>query len=351
MDHYHNYYGDTIVSAEGYTHLEFMVKYTDEVKFPARLLLTISGPAEDRNDDENIMRKNVLGDITNNAYLTPVEWYHIKTKIPDGLQSIKSLTIASIPITNRIEVKNVYFSKEGDTPLCSGIGSDLNPTTLGISEDQTSSWITDIDHYDQNSFLNGEDLCNALYDPEVKLAWIEGNDDLSIAPMCCGNDQGEYASGAERGCWNSVVVEDQQSVGNVEINVQYKEKEYDIDYIGYYPYDLEFEYEFMEGIVEADKEGYINQFDSLMGSIFNDHGNFKFYYEGEAENTYPLAQLFLCSFYGIDGVPYCNVNVPIVLSSITIKDTPNLHLEMQAKDSSNNWVSLNGNKLTPNSFG
>ncbi|HLC91374.1 MAG TPA: hypothetical protein VJI15_06435, partial [Candidatus Nanoarchaeia archaeon] len=344
MDHYHDYYGDTIVSAEGYTHLEFMVKYTDEVKFPARLLLTISGPAEDRNDDENIMRKNVLGDITNNAYLTPGEWYHIKTKIPDGLQSIKSLTIASIPITNTIEVKNIYFSKEGDTPLCSGIGSDLNPTHLDISEEQASSWITDIDHYDPNSFLNGEDLCNALYDPEAKLAWIEENEELDIDAMCCGNDQGEYASGNVRGCWNSVVVEDQQSVGNVEINVQYKEKEYDIDYIGYYPYDLEFEYEFVGTISEADKEVYITSFNT-----FN-RENFKFYYEGDVENRYPVVQFWACFFRGVV-TPYCNTGLDVVLSSITIKDTLNLNLEMEAKDNNDNWVVLANNKLILSSFG
>jgi len=243
---YSKFYHDTSLSVKDYDYLEFMFQYTGDIVFPASLFLRIQGPGAE--GDQNVINKNILGDITNNADLKPNQWMHVKVQLPEGLEAIKDININSYPRTNQIEVKNVYLSRaEGNTPLCSGKPNSDLPAFDGES---TTVWITDMDYANPGSFLDGEELCNALYDPTAGLAWIEGNDDVGIAPMCCGNDKGEYASGAERGCWNSVILQEDQTAGNVEIQVEYMEQEYDIENLQYFPVYLKFEFVFDTNLME-----------------------------------------------------------------------------------------------------
>lgn len=224
---YEDFYGqETSLDFSGYNYLNLMLKFVDKegkdiepkkLSLPAGVFLIIKGP-----DGLQYFNKSILGYTTNMPFAEK-SWMHLQVPI-EGFKGIKSILIKSEPIKNNIKVKNVYLSKEGETALCSG--------EAAVEE---NSWLADLDQGEADGEITGEKICNALYDPEGKKAWL-GNDDQvdSDSANCCGNNPGEYYSGSSennRGCWNSQIVAPNATIMNVEFLLSYQENKV----VPYYP--------------------------------------------------------------------------------------------------------------------
>lgn len=205
----------------GYDQLEFLVKITpegdDPVKPPFNVQLTIYGPEDENRTPLEYYHNLILGDASNGVFNKDDsgqwgvnKWVHVQVDIPRNLFGVHGIVIEGIPreLVN-VEVKNVYLSKKGRlTPLCSGEKSI-----------ETNSWLSDIDHYDPSTpAISGGDLCAAIYDGE---AWLRNTDQTDR--MCCGDDKAEYSAfGPEKACWNSQVLAQDKTAGNVGVKVGHR---------------------------------------------------------------------------------------------------------------------------------
>ncbi|MBI2112190.1 hypothetical protein HYT52_01495, partial [Candidatus Woesearchaeota archaeon] len=238
------YYPKNIFSANGYDTLEFMFVYPSLPLYqPARLSLVVTS-----KDDEVLLSKNILGDVTNNPILKEQRWMHIETSIPLGMEAIKEIRIVSEPSGNEIKVKNIYLSKSGQSPLCTGDPSRADPITETATELETSSWIGEIDTFRYGELVNGREICNQLYDsslaegadPRNGKAWLGGTSVVSDSErMCCGDDFNEYYAGESEsgGCWNSMVVQEGERIMNVQFDVVSAREEHTFAYNYVFPFE------------------------------------------------------------------------------------------------------------------
>jgi len=245
-NYYEDFYGDDyLFDFSGYTHLNFMLQFCEEIdesckaigkddlsQLPANVMLRIFGPKDVNNiyDEDFIplFSKSVLGDVINGPLFSQ-SFMHVKVKIPENLKVVSGLRIDSNPSLNKIKIKNVYLTKTGDNPLCSG---------QDTSAENDNSWITDVD---QNSGeVTGEFLCKNLYGDNAWLGNYNEVDDPSAS--CCGNTAAEYYSGESKeigpaeglkvkhGCWNSQPLANEQTTMNVKFEVDYSEEEVTVNY-------------------------------------------------------------------------------------------------------------------------
>lgn len=235
---YETFYGeDFTFNIIDYNTLEFMLQFTGErIVEPARVIVTIKGPGEEREDGPIYFEQNVLADTTNNPVLEPGKWIHVRVSLPvtaeQPLLSISEISFVSEG-DNPMLLRNVYLTKAGfDNQLCSGKASS-NPGE--------SAWLTDMDFYENRNW-NSIDLCNLYYsfaDEEGTLthpAWL-GDDtfisDLNAERRCCGDDEEDYYAGPSEqnfGCWNAEPIAPGETTMNVQYTVDYKESVTKIDY-------------------------------------------------------------------------------------------------------------------------
>jgi len=227
--YYSDFYGgDTSFRFDGYKYLNFMVKFCDkeeeqgecndvskeELFLPANVFLEIKG------EEETYFNKAVLGYTVNGPFFGK-NWMHVKVPISelDG-KPIKTILIRAEQSNNYIKVRNVYLSKEEEPLLCSG------EDTIESGE---TSWLDDIDQGDPDQEITGEELCNTLYDPENKHAWLGDDNEVDGEEAnCCGNEEEEYYAEKSKiqddekryGCWNSQVIGSMATIMNVEFEVQ-----------------------------------------------------------------------------------------------------------------------------------
>ena len=253
---YSDYYGeDALLDFTGYSSLNFMVKFVDDagtslsaeqLNLPANVYLEIHGPSsQDAADQEQptiYFQQPVLGYAVSNPLLNG-RWINIKVPLPQDYVGVTYLLIHT-DNENKIKVRNVYLSKEGNSPLCSGQDATAD-----------SSWLADVD--DGSGAITGENVCNALYDPEFVSAadyqgkaWL-GDDDVvdDTSANCCGNNPHEYyagpshpatttgidgaptvSAGISYGCWNSQPIAAGKTTMNVEVKVGYTETQRTITY-------------------------------------------------------------------------------------------------------------------------
>lgn len=195
---YAEYYNNEYFDFSNYDNLEFFFRYPDDIKYPAAINVTFLSA-----DNEKIYSVNTLGNLVSSSNLESKKWLQARVKIT-GLRLVSQVQILSSPSDNLIEVRNVFLTKENEPTLfCSGLGSPEN-----------NNWIS----FDSNTPISGEEMCNEIYDPEGKKAWLGGTFG------CCGNLPGEYYAGeSEYGCWNSQAVADGEKLMNVEVKGTSKE--------------------------------------------------------------------------------------------------------------------------------
>jgi hypothetical protein len=233
---YDSFYNkEHLLDFTGYTHLNFMVQFCDkagdckkedvlsleELKLGGYLPLDIELSLLGK-DDVVLLKKSVLGDITNSPQFDPDVWLHIETKIPADLKGVRSIQFnPSTP--SRMRLRNVYLSKDNNALLCSGKNAQ-----------EESSWIKDMDQGSPKKDITGEDLCKELYGDNAWLGKDSQIDNAFSDANCCGDDKEEYYAGPSVGeeerfaCWNSQVIKDKTTSTNVEFSVDYKENTYDI---------------------------------------------------------------------------------------------------------------------------
>jgi hypothetical protein len=239
-DLFTDFYQDLAVDFSDYKYIEFYLRFVGEIHKPADVTLQINGPKGD--EGENIyFRQNVLGYATNNPDLIN-KWIHVKVPIPPMLD-VQDIKFESFKEKNNVEIRNIYFSKEGESLVCSGESSEKNDNT---------AWLSDLDQWEDGAKITGKRLCNTLYDPdfqqgddpELGKAWLTDGEIETEARRCCGNTAAEYYPGSENGCWNSQPIAPGETVMNIEFDVTSDYENWDI----YYPeesFNVDFEKEEM----------------------------------------------------------------------------------------------------------
>jgi hypothetical protein len=238
-NNYDSFYDDEhLLDFTDYKYLNFMVQFCDgdcnkedvlsleELKLQDYIPLNIELSLLDA-DDAVLLKKSVLGDITNSPQFDPEVWLHIKTEIPDGLKGVRTISIDPA-VPSRMRMRNVYLSRDDDAELCSGKDAQ-----------DESSWILDMDQGSSKEDITGEDLCKALYGGTAWLGKDGQIDNSFLYANCCGDDPNEYYAGPSVGeedkfaCWNSQTIKDKETSTNVEFEIEYKEEEYDVEEIKY----------------------------------------------------------------------------------------------------------------------
>lgn len=208
---YSNVYKGENYDFTGYKYLNFMIKYANEkLKLPTGINVKIYG-----NKNKELFSQSVLGNTINSPFFGE-NWMHIRIEVPE-FKDVERVVISRETEGNIIIVKNIYLSNDGDIPLCSGQDSQTE-----------SSWLADIDQGSKGKVINGKDLCEELYQG----AWLGMDDVVSKdTSNCCGNDPNEYYAGKSennKGCWNSQVVDSNTAISNVDYDVEFKDKKYEI---------------------------------------------------------------------------------------------------------------------------
>ncbi len=216
---FETFYGSNGFDFSGYDYLEFFVRFVadeqgtpishlnPEFDVPANIFVIIYGPG-----DVIYFNQAVLGYTTNNPLFSDDNWMHVKIPIGNFI-GVQGIRIESVPETNQIGVKNVYLTREGETPqFCSG------------QQGGTSSWINDLDQSIEGHTISGEELCKSHFGEN---AWLGNYDEVtSETASCCGNNDAEYYSGPSAngfGCWNSQPIESGNMTMNVEFTVEYQQ--------------------------------------------------------------------------------------------------------------------------------
>jgi hypothetical protein len=205
--------------------------------------------------DNQIREKHIFSYVVNNVDLGRGESFHIKIPIDDWL-NIKTIVFNN---PADLEIKYVQLTKENFAPVCSGIKSA-----------ETSPWLESIDFW--NIYQDGQNICEAY-----GLGWIgrEADDAGVFNSLCCGNTLNEYFAGEDVACWNSVFLDEEKPVTNVELELTYQETGFNYSYPKQevivtlmMEYNLEGDFEkYLEGNVEDLTEDTISFFDELMEEI------------------------------------------------------------------------------------
>ncbi len=261
---YQDFYGEYgYLDFTGYNYLNFMVKFVDElgnpieikdIALPAGINLKIIGP-KDENDNEVVYyNAEVLGYVINGPLFSQDNYMHVKVPLTADFKAVDHILISSKEQEeggqkNYLAVRNIYLSKENEDQLCSG-------------QDATgeSSWLTNMDTSGVQKEVTGEKLCTELYGVSSWLGDYDNDVDKPEA-SCCGNNKDEYYAGSSKlyveevpseeappeeseepvepetqtvenrfGCWNSQAIASGDTAMNVEFNVAYTEKSYDVTY-------------------------------------------------------------------------------------------------------------------------
>ncbi|HLD79959.1 MAG TPA: hypothetical protein VJA18_05350, partial [Candidatus Nanoarchaeia archaeon] len=220
-----------------YDYFNFMVHFVgEELNLPAGVNLKIYGPGNELYFDGE-----VLGYVQNGLLFSKDSFMHIKVPIGD-YKAVKSFEIGTSTSlgaeVNTIQVKDIYLSKEGVNPLCSG---------QDAVKEGSSSWLEDADFGDPDAEINGAALCTNLYGPN---AWLGSDEELDdTTANCCGNAANEYYSGRSvevaattelaegeqsefnrYGCWNSQPIASGETIMNVEFEVSSTEEKKTFEY-------------------------------------------------------------------------------------------------------------------------
>ncbi|MBI2125138.1 hypothetical protein HYU08_01150 [Candidatus Woesearchaeota archaeon] len=219
-----------------YDYFNFMVQFVgEELNLPAGINLKIYGP-----ENELYFDGEVLGYVQNGLLFSKDSFMHIKVPIGD-YKAVKSFEIGTSTSlgaeVNTIQVKDIYLSKEGVNPLCSGQDS---------VKEGSSSWLEDADFGDPDAEINGAALCTNLYGPN---AWLGSDEELDdTTANCCGNAANEYYSGRSvevaattelageqsefnrYGCWNSQPIASGKTIMNVGFDVSSTEEKKTFEY-------------------------------------------------------------------------------------------------------------------------
>ncbi|MDP3697989.1 MAG: hypothetical protein Q8R47_00225 [Nanoarchaeota archaeon] len=258
---YKKFYSDyNYMDFSSYDYFNFMVKFVDEKpKLPVGINLKLYGPKDENNKDIIYFDGEVLGYVENGPLFDKDGYMHVRVPIGD-YKAVKSFTLG--PSTSKgaapnvMKVRNIYLSKEGENPLCSGQDS--------IAQ---SSWLNDTDFGDPDKEVDGKNLCTALYG---KTAWL-GSDQQVDAKVtsanCCGNNQHEYYAGKSApyppqdaastseaknyGCWNSQPIASGETIMNVEFQVSSIDSKHEVTYD---PITLENLHDFSLRTAEKDVE-------------------------------------------------------------------------------------------------
>jgi hypothetical protein len=213
----------------GYDYLEFYVKFDSIKSYPVDVNLIVRGEAPDEENPDNIFityfDQNVLGYAVNAPLIEEGRWIHVKVPITEWI-NVRLLSFIPESETNDILVKNVHLTKEEEETdyICSGYEA------LG-----SSSWMENLDFSEESNPVMGDLICTELYGEDAWLGHSGEEEVESDENSCCGNNENEYYAGITanedgRGCWNSEVVQDDQTVMNVEYTVDYYEEEYPVSY-------------------------------------------------------------------------------------------------------------------------
>lgn len=225
---YQEFYSTNRVDFSGEEFLEFYVRFINLEAIPADVKLYVFGPEQ---GDEFIpyYEQNVLGFATNNPVIELNRWIHVKVQIPE-MVDVRHIRIDTSNERNQIEIKNMFLTSENQPRICSGDYSRRN---------DVSSWLNDLDSYDEGGRISGEKLCNVLYDPDYNEeegtgnAWLGDEEITDSERRCCGNTESEYygdISDKQVGCWNSEPILPGETTMNVEFTVGYKQNNYSIAY-------------------------------------------------------------------------------------------------------------------------
>ncbi len=192
----------------GYKFLEFYAQFPEKPLTPAGITLKITGP-----QNTPYLTTNVFTHTENTPLLIQNKWYRFKVPVPE-LLNVQFISFESTIAANKINVKSVHLTKDGENPVCSGQSSSSR-----------SSWLTSLDEWELGADITGKEVCNALFTENSWLQSKEGITELPGKNRCCGNTKGEYYSGnTDYGCWNSEAVAKNQRVTNVEIDIGYNEE-------------------------------------------------------------------------------------------------------------------------------
>src|SRR3989344_2936448 len=234
---YKKFYGDyNYLDFSGYKYFNFMVKFVDEKpKLPVGINLKINGPKDEKGQEIVYFDGEVLGYVVNGPLFDKDGYMHIQVPIGD-YKAVKTFALGPSKgaAPNTMKVRNIYLSKDGENPLCSGQGDAVDQ----------SSWLNDIDFGNPDKEVDGENLCTALYG---KTAWLGSDQQVDAASAnCCGNTPHEYyagksasytpkdavsTSGAKNyGCWNSQPIASGETIMNVEFLVTSTSSNNDVSY-------------------------------------------------------------------------------------------------------------------------
>jgi hypothetical protein len=200
------------VDFTGYNFLEFYAQFPEKPLTPAGIGVKINGP-----NNVPYLNVNAFTYTQNTPLIVEKRWYYFKMPLPPDLLNVQSISFNSE--TNKINVKSVHVTKDGENSVCSGQSSSTR-----------SSWLTSLDEWEIGGDITGKEVCNTLFSTNEKQdnAWLQSKEGFKELPgknRCCGNTKGEYYSGAtEYGCWNSEPVAKNERVTNVEIEIEYNEE-------------------------------------------------------------------------------------------------------------------------------
>ncbi len=155
-----SHYGDDhLWDFGGYDYLKLDVKFSAGWELPLDLNLKIYGDTADKIYFDS----NVLGYA--NSSIVADQFVHLKIPIQDNLKGVKMLAFATVIESNKVELKNVYLTKESNNLFCSG------ETTIN----RESNWVGSLD--EEKKIFNVEYEVEFDYDakewnyPEKSFGW------------------------------------------------------------------------------------------------------------------------------------------------------------------------------------
>lgn len=231
------------VDFTGYDYLDFFVEFTnpEDLVHPINVRMEISGLGVDASSGEEVtyFDENILGYAITSPDLSGSEPIHVKVPIGDWLDVNVIDFRADGNAENEFTVKSLHLTKSENNVnyYCSGYD------TKDIDNDY-NSWIDDFDQSDEGNSVLGEKICTSHFGAEAWFGVYGGSREVDYeSASCCGDDENEYYAGdtseeaEELGCWNSKVIGNDETVMNVEYEVQYEVQDSNMSYP-----EQEFEY-------------------------------------------------------------------------------------------------------------
>ncbi|MBU1111858.1 MAG: hypothetical protein KJ896_03690, partial [Nanoarchaeota archaeon] len=209
------------VDFKEYDFIEFYAAINEIPDLPADVRLQIYG-----KNDVIYFDEQVLGYSVNAPLMTEGNQIHVKVPI-GGWLDVELINIYGEPSSANIDIKNVYLSKEGEeTPICSGYVTDSV---------NFNSWLENLDQSEEGNEVVGDKICMEHFGEDAWLGHSDYNEVDEDSASCCGNTASEYYAGLTadndgRGCWNSEVVNNDETAMNVEYDLTYSNNEYVVEY-------------------------------------------------------------------------------------------------------------------------